>query len=414
MAASPAPSSGYVAAIAVGAIAALGWAVACAQQQPDAEPPTATPPSPESTASTAQAATAASSASAGAPGSPTPKATRDRITIIAGGDVSFARLRGQLLLKNPGRNDFAPLASLLDAADLRFVNLESQISDQQGQTVSPINKLVFVAPPAGADVLRRGHIDVVSVANNHMWDYGQDALLETMDHLDRVGVAYVGASRAKGQAFEPVVVERHGFRVAFIAVTGIWNQGRLRSHPALDHVADADPEALHQAVRAARARDDVDAVIVSYHGGDEYVDTPHEATRALLRAAVEAGADAVLGHHPHVLQRIEMVGGRPIFYSIGNLLMRMTTGKPWTEWGLLARVTLRSKGPPEASVCPFRISGFDPVPLAGDPHRKQHQAFFRFRFERLLRVAGLIDPASEAVLGPFDEDGCATVRPRAR
>jgi poly-gamma-glutamate synthesis protein (capsule biosynthesis protein) len=167
-------------------------------------------------------------------------------------------------------------------------------------------------------------------------------------------------------------------------------------------------------VRQARASGEVDAVVVSYHGGCEYVDTPLEGTRAKLRAAVQAGADVVLGHHPHVLQRIEFVDGRPIFYSLGNLLMRMTSGQPWTEWGLLARVELRRGSAPLASVCPFRIWGLDPVPLGRDEQRKRYEPYFRFRFERLLRVAGVLEPESEAVLGPLGPDGCATIRPRVR
>lgn len=337
---------------------------------------------------------------------------RDEITLIAAGDVSFGRLRGQLLLQEPERNDFEPLSELLEGADIRFVNLESQLSDQGGQTVSPINKLVFVGPPTGAGALKTAGIDIVSLANNHAWDYGREALLDTLSHLDARGVAYAGAGRDREAAYSPQIVERDGFRVAFVAVTDIWNQGLLRHHAGREHVADADRKALLKMVREARSLDGVAAVVVSYHGGYEYVDTPHEGTRELLRAAVRAGADVVLGHHPHVLQRVEMVQGRPVFYSLGNLLMRMTTGKPWTEWGALARLTLTRTGPPRAEICPYRIFGLRPVPLADDPNRRRHEAFFRFRFERLLRVAELVDPGSEATLGEFGDDGCAPLRPR--
>jgi poly-gamma-glutamate capsule biosynthesis protein CapA/YwtB (metallophosphatase superfamily) len=333
--------------------------------------------------------------------------------LLAGGDVGFGQLRGQRLLREPGRNDFEPLRALFGSADLRFVNLESQLSEQHGQTVSPNNPLVFTGPPGGADALARAGIDIVSVANNHAWDYGEVAFVETLTNLERVRVAYVGAGQSSAQAAAPRVLEHDGFRVAFVAVTGIWNQGPLASHPARDHVARATREALVQAVRQARAEPGVDAVVVSFHGGEEYVDFPLEPTRALLRAAIDAGADVVLGHHPHVVQRVELVHGRPVFYSLGNLLMRMTSGQPWTEVGILARVRLARGRPPEPSVCPFRIDGLEPVPLAADPRRTSYEAFFRARFESLLRVAERMDPPSALDLGPFGADGCAALVPRA-
>jgi poly-gamma-glutamate synthesis protein (capsule biosynthesis protein) len=110
---------------------------------------------------------------------------------------------------------------------------------------------------------------------------------------------------------------------------------------------------------------------------------------------------------------VELVDGKPVFYSLGNLLMRMTTGKPWTEWGALARITLQKGIAPRAEICPYRIHGMRPVPLAGDPFRQRYESFFRFRFESLLRVAGLLEPASEVRLGEFGADGCAPLEPRS-
>lgn len=405
----PRPARRLRAALRIGCVGLLGL-TGCAEQAGTNSPrpvPAATAPSADTRATAAEPRSPASSRPR-----PTakPAARRRELVLIAAGDVSFGRLRGRVLLQDPSHNHFAPLRALLQPADLRFVNLESQLSDQGGETVSPINKLVFVGPPAGAGVLKAAQIDIVSLGNNHAWDYGKAALFETFDHLDHAGVAYVGAGRDRDQAYAPRVIAREGFRVAFLAVTHIWNQGLLRNHPGRDHVADAELSSLVTSIQRAKALPDVDAVVVSYHGGYEYFDTPHEGTRELLRAAVAAGADVVLGHHPHVLQRIEIVDGKPIFYSLGNLLMRMTTGQPWTEWGALARVTLSRARPPEAAICPFRIHGFDPVPLAGDPLRDRYESFFRFRFERLLAVARIVAPESEVVLGEFEADGCAPIR----
>ncbi|MEQ9321416.1 MAG: CapA family protein [Polyangiaceae bacterium] len=331
------------------------------------------------------------------------------LVVVAGGDVSFGRLRGDRLLREPGRDDFATVRRIMDPVDLRFVNLESTISDQ-GETQSPINKLVFTAPPPAAGALSRAGIDIVALANNHAWDYGRDALFETFERLDAAGVAYVGAGRSIEEAYAPRVVEAAGHRVAFVAVTDIWNQ-EISPHPGKQYIADAELEPLVAAVKKARGMDDVDVVIVSHHGGYEYVDQPHEETRALLRAAIDAGADAVIGHHPHVLQRVAFYRGKPILYSLGNFLMRMVTGKPWTEYGALARLTFGSAGTPRVELCPYRIFGFDPLLLSDDERKDFYQQSFRFTFDRLQRQGAVIDPATAATMGDFAEDGCAPVTP---
>ncbi len=336
-----------------------------------------------------------------------------RLTLLAGGDVSFGRMRGQRLLREPERNDFATLAPLFDAVDLRFVNLECTISDQGGETQSPISQLVFTAPPPAAAALARARIDVVSLANNHAWDYGQSALLETFERLEAEKVAYVGAGRTRDEAYAPLVVERNGFKLAFVAVTAIWNQ-ELEPHPGREMVADAEEASLVASVKRARAIEGVDAVIVSHHGGYEYVDRPHPGTLALLDAAVEAGADVVIGHHPHVIQRVAFVGERPVLYSVGNLLMRMVTGQPWTQFGMLARVTLRRGVPAGIEVCPFRIHGLEPIPLAGDPQRDTFQHIFRSKFDQLLAFGERERAGTGAVMGDFGADGCAPIRPLSR
>jgi poly-gamma-glutamate synthesis protein (capsule biosynthesis protein) len=147
------------------------------------------------------------------------------LVFVAAGDVSFGRALGDMLLADPAYDFFAPTETILRAADVRFVNLESQLSDQNGRTVHPDNRLVFTGPPAGADALARGRIDVVSFANNHAWDFGKPAFLETRAHLERVGVDYAGAGRTRERAYSPVIVERAGFRLALLAVTDIWKQG---------------------------------------------------------------------------------------------------------------------------------------------------------------------------------------------
>ncbi|WP_437676368.1 CapA family protein [Sorangium sp. So ce131] len=374
-------------------------------------PRDASPPPPRDAAAPRDASPAAPASRAPASRAPAyaPASPADAITLLAGGDVCLGKALGQELLRDPAHDPFAPVAALFAAADVRFVNLENQLSDQGGETQHPRQPLVFTGPPAGAAALARAGVDVVSLANNHMWDYGKRAFLETLDHLERAGVAYAGAGRTRLRAYAPVVVERRGFRVAVLAVTGIWNQGSLWQHPAREFVAAAERDGLAAAVRAARKQPGVDAVVVSYHGGTEYLDTPLPQARAVARAAIDAGADAVLGHHPHVLQGIELRRGRPIFYSLGNFIMKVKRTGPAVELGMLARLRLRRGAPPLAEICPVRSEGLGTVPLAADPRRAETEAAF---LERMRHLAAFVE--SEPAIGPFAADGCAPLEDAAQ
>ena len=119
------------------------------------------------------------------------------------GRVNFGRECGQAILANPTYDPFQFVEPLWRDSDITFVNLESQLSDQKGETQSPKNRLIFTGPPGGADVLARAGIDVVSTANNHAWDYGRSALFETLDNLARAGVANVGTGKTFDAAYAP-------------------------------------------------------------------------------------------------------------------------------------------------------------------------------------------------------------------
>jgi poly-gamma-glutamate synthesis protein (capsule biosynthesis protein) len=320
---------------------------------------------------------------------------------LAGGDVELGRAMGKRLLRDPFHAPFASVSPLLEQADVRFVNLEGPLSDQKGETMSPSNMLVFTGPPSGADALARAGITVVSTANNHAWDYGKNAALETLAHLDRVGVAHTGTGPTLDDAWRPALMEAHGVRIAVFAVTDIWNQGPLEGHEGRNFVAQADLPRLADAIKTVRTQ--VDAVLVSYHGGVEYQDMPTPRTRAFLSGAIDAGADAVIGHHPHVIQGIAWHGERPILYSLGNLLMQMHRDHPWTGFGFFARLTFVRGVAPDLAICPYRIHGLVPLLLVRDENR---EALERVFFAHLRALS----PGVE--FGSSDPSGCSTVGSR--
>lgn len=281
--------------------------------------------------------------------------------MIAGGDIDLSRSTGQKILRNPEYDPFVNIRPLLSAADLRFANLESQLSDQNGITGHKDNPLVFTGPPGGAEVMSKGAFDIVSTANNHAWDYGKRGLCETLDNLDRVGIAHVGTSRTAEQPVGPTILERKRHKVAFFAMTAIFNDGPANLKEPRKYVAGANIDGLRAGI--ARVRSEVDWVVVSLHIGQEYSDEPVQIHRQVLQAAVEAGADLVLGHHTHTPQRVEFHRGKPIAVSMGNFVFYQHTDHPWTGWGYLSRVTLTKGSEPSLEMCPYRMIASIPQPL---------------------------------------------------
>jgi poly-gamma-glutamate capsule biosynthesis protein CapA/YwtB (metallophosphatase superfamily) len=285
-----------------------------------------------------------------------------RIVLAAGGDVNFGRECGQAILKDSSYDPFTGLGEAWTSADARFVNLESQLSEQHGITQSPLHRLIFTGPPAGADVLARTGVSFVSTANNHAWDYGKSALLETIENLERAQVPFAGTGRDVEHAYRPALLRVKGRTIALFAVTQVWNQPPFDAHEGKDFVAWADVDKLKAGIEQARREHDF--VLVSYHGGEEYIDAPIERTRQFVTAVMALGVDAVIGHHPHVPQGVGWVEGRPILYSLGNFVFAGHDERPWTKQSFFARLTLQKGSPPELSVCPFAIDGHRPRALA--------------------------------------------------
>lgn len=244
-----------------------------------------------------------------------------------------------------------PVRKVLRSADHCFVNLELPLT---GST-SPTDKLICLqAPPSLAAELRLLGADVATFANNHAMDFGVEGLRDTLQALESAGIAAVGAGMTLAESLKPAVLPAQGARIAYIGVTTTLANGsgaglnrpgvapiRITTRyvidavtiqetpgmsPFAETVADvADQDKVHEALRKAAAENDL--VIVGIHWGvpsgfvaavqDELADYQ----RPMGRALIDAGASAVVGHHPHYLQGVEFHNGRPIFYSIGNFVI---------------------------------------------------------------------------------------------
>ncbi len=263
-----------------------------------------------------------------------PAAAADReASLVFVGDIMVAERPGELIAR--GVDPFQPFAPLLASHDLRIGNLECVVATGGTALAKPYT---FRADPGVLPVLKR-HFDAMSLANNHSGDFGKAAFAEQLDLMRRAGLAGFGGGRNATEAHAPLVVERNGLRIALL--------GYLEFKPR-SFEADAtrpgvawsgEDEQVIEDIVAARTVHHADIVIPFMHWGWEEEAQPSPRLRAFARRMIDAGADMVVGGHPHVTQGAEVYRGKPIVYSLGNFLFNgFETEATTTGWVLSLRV----------------------------------------------------------------------------
>ena len=317
------------------------------------------------------------------------------------------------------RYPFLRIAPVLRDADIAFANLETPLSD------AARNRGAFRTPTAFADGLRWAGIDIVSTANNHALDADGQGLADTKQALWRAGIGAVGTGANLEDARRPFIIEKNGIRLAFLAYTWSVNGGRagfaLADYPG---AVPLDPDIIKEDIE--RVRDDVDYVAVSFHWAIENSQETHPAARVFARDILDAGADVVIGHHPHVPRGVEVYDGKVIFYSLGNFVF----GHNHTYWmdNYLGRLTLARGGIRKVEILPIAGRGnglSQPYVLSGENAQelledvRARSAELDTRME-IRDAVGVIDPESamltsdvavpspasiDAVFAEFDEPG---------
>jgi poly-gamma-glutamate synthesis protein (capsule biosynthesis protein) len=241
------------------------------------------------------------------------------IHLVAVGDIMLDRSLGDVIQQGNVGYPFELVIEELTAADFTVGNLESSLGD----IGEPANKsYTFQAPPEAAKSLAYAGFDLLSLANNHALDYGQDALIQAISLLQREGIDVVGAGADVVEATSPILLESKGVKLAFLAYVDVPIEGSgfdtrsWNAEPSSPGLNWSDPTNIANAVAAAK--DISDIVIVLLHSGYEYVEQPSPEQSAAAKAAIDAGADLIIGHHAHVLQGLEFYKDGVIVYGLGN------------------------------------------------------------------------------------------------
>jgi len=258
------------------------------------------------------------------------------VSFLSVGDVMLSRhVAGVMKTANDPLLPFAGMSEVFASVDFSFGNLESPFSGKDFFSLGPAH--IFNAPRWAIAGLVKHRFRVMSLANNHALDQAKPGLWFTFEHLRKHDIAFFGAGRNAKQAWTPAVVEVRGVRIGFLGASyaSINDSGKTW----LQLVARIEDKGrLKRAISALKTK--CDFIVASMHAGIEYVPKPFGPQILFAKAAIDAGADVVIGAHPHVVQTVDRYRGKYIFYSLGNFIFDHT--KPHTDEGVAVKTILRA------------------------------------------------------------------------
>jgi poly-gamma-glutamate synthesis protein (capsule biosynthesis protein) len=246
-----------------------------------------------------------------------PIQSEESLKLVVGGDVLLYGSVGYIIDKQGNDSIWGDIKDILDSADISMINLEGPLSCRGSKEKD--KQFTFRGKPEYAETLKSAGIDIVSLANNHVMDYGEISLLDTMKHLDDAGILYAGAGQNEHTANMPVYIDKGSIRIAILSSSHVipfvhWHAGKAKPGVASAY----DPARLLSEVKIASEKADV--VLVYLHWGKEMKTQPVQYQKNLARMLIDSGADLVVGSHPHIIQGLEFYKGKLIAYSLGNFV----------------------------------------------------------------------------------------------
>jgi poly-gamma-glutamate capsule biosynthesis protein CapA/YwtB (metallophosphatase superfamily) len=275
----------------------------------------------------------------------------DELTLAAVGDIMLGNRTEPFLQQFGPDYPFKEVLPILGQADIVVGNLESAISTR-GKAVEN-KKFTLRAGPLAAKTLNEGHIRVVTMANNHSMDFGPLALKDTLAILDENGILYTGAGMDLDDARSPALLKIKGKTVAFLSYSLTFpleffaSANRPGTAPGYAEYVKADIE---------KVRPMADLVVISFHWGAELLTAAKDYQIELGHQAIDWGADVVLGHHPHILQELEVYRGRLIAYSLGNFVFGSESNR--TNFSMILLLTFRGKSLVRVEAVPLDVNNY--------------------------------------------------------
>jgi len=277
------------------------------------------------------------------------------ISLILVGDIMLNRRIKMMMIENGDwKFPFLKIAEELKDADILLGNLEGPISDK-GKKVGSIYS--FRNDPKTIEGLNFAGFDILVLANNHALDYGQEAFEDCLTRLSGAGISYLGAGFNKNEAYSPIIKEINGAKIGFLAYTNLGPEGwkATEKNSGIAWISENNFEKIKKDIENARAQ--VDILIVSLHSGEEYISEPNRFQIESSKFAIDAGADLVIGHHPHVIQRSEQYKDKWIFYSLGNFVFDQSFSKETME-GKMVKILIENKKIKEVIPINIKINEF--------------------------------------------------------
>ena len=270
------------------------------------------------------------------------------VSLVFAGDTVLDDTAGKIIER--GGDPFSDFADYFAGADIRITNLECVVSTR-GQANDKM--YTFQAHPRVIPVLQK-QFDAVTLANNHSGDFGPDAFAQMLSLLKEAGLAQVGGGMNLKQAHTPLVFTRNGWRIAVLS----YNEFHPRSFEAgfdIPGVAWSEDQQVVEDIQTARRIHHADLVIPVMHWGWENERTANPRQRQLAKLMIDAGADAVIGGHPHVTQDVSVYKGRPIIYSVGNFVMK-ETDNAFQRQAWVLKMYLDKRGVTRFETLPVKIN----------------------------------------------------------
>lgn len=278
----------------------------------------------------------------------------ETLTLVFSGDVLLDRGVRPYAEREGIPALFAGVDSVFRQADAVIINLECPLTD----TTTPINKhYIFRGEPQWAKGLREAGVTHAAMANNHTYDQGRQGLLSTYNHLKEAGIEPLGYGTTKSERLEPVIIRKGDNEVAlFNSVTlPLENWYDLDNRPG---ICQASASTLADAIRSYRASHPHTKIIAVLHWGVELQTAPSMQQRIDAQTLLQAGADVIVGHHPHVVQPLRYLNGKPVFYSLGNFVFDQSL--PITHQAAMAHITIQGDSISAKSL-PVRIIQNKPI-----------------------------------------------------